>query len=51
MDVYGDERFEFDPFDLQQIPSRLIDEGIQQLQEAIVRFGHDFLILSGLGEC
>ncbi len=40
VDHDGDERLVLGPLDAPQVPGRLVDQGVEQLQEVLVRLSH-----------
>lgn len=48
MDVYSDECFELGALDLAEVTGGLVDERVEQLQEAVVGGLHDLAVVPGL---
>ena len=50
MHVDGDERFELDSLKLLQVLGGLVDEQVEQVEEALVRGWHDLFIVARIAE-
>lgn len=48
MDMDGDESLKLDALQPGEIPRRLVNQGVQQLQELVVGLSHQLLVRAGL---